>query len=93
MCTDSRQADQFGFKHLDSYCKRVSYLLVVAGGEVLYGDGAGRTGPQVGEVTVLLENGQGRAVRSVTHDEDAGSGGETLHLFPFGWATNAEEVG
>lgn len=51
---------------------------MVAGGEVLDGDGPGRPCAEVGKKAVLLEDGQGGPVGGVADDEDAGSDGKAL---------------
>ena len=56
---------------------------MVAGGEVLDGDGTGRPRAEVGQEAVLLEDGQGSPVGGVADDEDTGAGGKTLLMFLF----------
>lgn len=56
-------------------------LLVVAAREVFHGDRSSGTRTEVGEETVLLEDGQGCAVRGVADDEDAGPGGKALYTY------------
>lgn len=56
---------------------------MVAGGEVLDGDGTGRPRAEVGQEAVLLEDGQGGPVGGVADDEDTGAGGKTLLMFLF----------
>lgn len=64
----------------DSSSPDVGHTSVLLRGEVLHSHSSSGAGAQVSQVTVLLEDTQGRAVDCIAHDKDTGANRQTTAL-------------